>query len=421
MPVTNREYGKKLLELYGGQDFETLAKSNLMEPVDESGNTIVHVMAMKLDENALEKMRKMNPRSLAAAINQANAESDRPIHKAMETLQNSDNHDFITYMINKLGADHTIPNKNKLIITRVDLKNTDLKNDSNLNRFSPEVINNISKIMAASNSNSRGNMHQLLEQNSCAKFVKSLLDHYKQESQKSQKQKGGYCGKRTIGGYSDFSESFSESGPNDSFIVRRHNKSLGDYDYLTNQGRPQRFMRDPKVTEAYKEIIRKIMTLLDVDEETAKLYGQAIKYEIGQRNPELRKRENDALRIREIEKLLEDDDKAKKFIKDLGDIEDIRRNILQAREENEARRREWLKTHPRRDRGPDSVTSDELPREPKDSEDDSGKKTRKPRATKASKNSETSDEPAKKEPKKRARKVVDGGYIVTDEMIFSDE
>jgi len=54
------------------------------------------------------------------------------------------------------------------------------------------------------------------------------------------------------------------------------------------------------------------MDALEVDEQTAKLYRSAIKITIGKENPELRKMENDELRVKEMEKIIDDKKKIKR-------------------------------------------------------------------------------------------------------------
>jgi len=57
------------------------------------------------------------------------------------------------------------------------------------------------------------------------------------------------------------------------------------------------------------------MELLDVDEDTAKIYRLALKIDVRNKNPELKKRENDALQVQEIEKITETKGKLKKSVR----------------------------------------------------------------------------------------------------------
>ncbi|MEM0354179.1 MAG: hypothetical protein QXW79_01220 [Thermoplasmata archaeon] len=150
--------------------------------------------------------------------------------------------------------------------------------------------------------------------------------------------------------------------------------------------RRRRRVHNPKTDELYKSFLQKIMDHLGVDEENARIYRSAIKYYIGQDNPELRKMENDELRIKEMEKIISDKDKLEEYINSKNiNIEDVKRNMEKQREEQEKRRREFRE---KRRKKFEINKSDEIPEE---------------------------------KPKKSRRKVkvAENGYLESDELIFS--
>lgn len=84
--------------------------------------------------------------------------------------------------------------------------------------------------------------------------------------------------------------------------------------------------RNPKVDEIYRSFVQKIMELLGVDEETAKFYRSAIKVHIENTNPELRKRENDALKVKEMESIFENKEKLRETVDNI-DMDNIKHHI----------------------------------------------------------------------------------------------
>ena len=333
-----------ILSLYNNRDFANLSKQDLSTPVDSEGNTIIHVIAQKLDKNAIESLLRENPNSLSySIINKSNNNLDLPIHLAMKTIEQTkrDQDDFITFLIEKCGANPNVPNKDGLTIKKVDeVKIVDIADD-----FAE---------------------------------VRAILDTVFKTTVPAV---GGYSGRRFIKNkLADFSDDIlTESGSNDYFSKPHQSKLSFQDDYLFNSDRVK---SDPKVTEAYNAILKRIMEVLNVDEETAKLYRIYLKRQVGNANPELRKRVNDALKIKEIEKILGDNEKtAKKELKKISkeSIEELRK---------------WMHEH----QLTRTVTTDTPEKKPK--------KTLK----KAEK------------PKKKSKKIVsENGYLHSSELLFSPD
>jgi len=227
-------------------------------------------------------------------------------------------------------------------------------------------------------------------------FIKKLTEYYVVKC----KQTGGYSGKRKIKNYFSDAENFPESGSNDSFISNKRKQLMENFsNYLTSQDRPR---RDPKITEAYNALVKKIMELLDVDEDTAKIYRLALKIDVRNKNPELKKRENDALQVQEIEKITETKGKLKKVL-DTIDIEGLKKNLIERREQREKEQKE--RGEKKGERKPPVVeadTTEEKPKEEKLKEEKPKKKTKK--ASKAT---------------NAKSRVAPNGYLESDEIIFS--
>ncbi|ALR83978.1 hypothetical protein [Niemeyer virus] len=137
---------------------------------------------------------------------------------------------------------------------------------------------------------------------------------------------------------------------------------------FSSQERPRE--RNTKVDEIYRSFVKKIMDLLGVDEETAKLYRSAIKIDIGNKNPELRKWENDELKIQEMEKIFNNKQSLQNAL-DKIDMDQIKSEMSRRRDESNKRRDEKRKDREEKRRqkrsqrsdtrkqGIDSATSDE--------------------------------------------------------------
>jgi hypothetical protein len=241
-------------------------------------------------------------------------------------------------------------------------------------------------------------------QSANVKFIEELTNLYtsstktanQQNTQQAQaSQSGGYSGKRVIKNrYSGLSE-FSEHGMNDSFMSKKKRQMLNDLsNIISSQDRPK---PDQVVTDAYNAILKKIMELLGVDEETGRIYRSALKITVTRKNPELRKRENDALKVKEIEKIVEDKKSLQKALKEI-DIDEIKAYMAEQKSLAEERRAEWEKTKGNK-KGDKQNKKEEI-----------------------SESTEPTESKPKKERKttKKASKVAENGYLQSDEIIFSE-
>lgn len=111
------------------------------------------------------------------------------------------------------------------------------------------------------------------------------------------------------------------------FDEEEYDTSTDTYD----QARP----RNMEADDLYKSFDEKIMEAMDVDAETARIYKIALKQKIVEKNPELKKRVNDELKVKEMEKIVNNKTKLKSALKGI-DIEGIKAHL----KEVDAKRKE---------------------------------------------------------------------------------
>lgn len=515
-----------IMKLYNEKNYNQLARQNLKKPIDEQGNTIIHYMAMNMDREAFDAIRKIQPDKLSYdVINYPNKNGELPIHKAveiayMENKNGSYKHEFITYMIEILKANPDVADSKNRIVIREDITTDDKKELERLNETVIKNINNISRNMTET---TRSTISIVTNSDPKTDFIRNITEYYSNQS-------GGYNGKRKIKNYltengdydsfhtsnrshyttssriteatddwldsmfersdnnnSDWSDgkswkaedfnlftsdritsanrnNFSRSAssrydddtesddttdydinlftsdrvsqkssskrnsPYDNDIKlftsdrvsqksSSNRNSARDYeledelkstyrDYMTTLNRP----RDEKTDELYRSFIKKIQDLLDVDEDTARLYRSIIKINIVKLNPELRGRENDTLKVKEMEKILENKNKLKSYL-DKIDIEATRREMKERQEEGEKRRAE-------RNAKRGNKNNREAPKTETDVQTSETESTG--RKTRRKKNDDLTTDTTNIEKKsKKQSRVVDNGYLQSDEFLIS--
>ena len=427
--VFGYEDSQKLLDLYKKRNFQELAKYNLKKPVDQEGNTIIHLMAANLDLDGFKALKKDNAASLTPdVINLVNKNGETPLNKAMQSLRKyPSDHSIIDYLKEKLGANPNIADKEGYIIkTESEANDVQNKYNDKIKQLNNTVIENIKKISNSDikpaytltsyggnscGSNNNGGMNVNTYNKEHIDFVIKLLD------QTTDKQAGGYHGKRKI---KNFYSELTENGDNDSFVSSKKNQLLDemeggkrkikkfedkwktddfefsnkktpkvDYseeplksDSEMTQERPRR-KRNEKVDEIYRSFVKKIMDHLGVDEKTAKTYRSAIKIVIKRQNPELKKPENDGLMTHEMEKIIEDKKKLKNFIEKI-DMNEMEKYMQEQKENAEKRKQEFMKNREQQKKLTETQTSDD--------------KTKK---------------------SKKTKKVEENGYLQSDEILLS--
>ena len=238
-----------LLAAYARKDYDTLAKANLKQPVNNDGDTIAHILAKKLDRAGFEliiyKNNNINPFTYDI-INKPNKKSQLPIHLALETIQQNQQmgQDFIDYMINILHANPEIPDaKNRIIVGN---KNSQQKvfyeSGDKIEELNNIVINNIKNLtklaetgivglVPYANTKSTTGLSANTGNSGIIDFINDLTKQYTGSSTMS-KQTGGYNGSRKIKNY--ISDDLSDTGDNNSFVTKNKNTMLNNRTTIWN-------------------------------------------------------------------------------------------------------------------------------------------------------------------------------------------
>ena len=143
----NKEINPKILEAYKNRDFNTLANSDLRQVVNNQGDTIIHVIAKKLDRNGFEHIKKINPRAFSyEVINAPNKNFQTPVHLALETINRKGiGDDFIEYMSGELGARLDIPDNKDQIIVK-DTPKSPSNSKTKFDQLNREIIKGIQEL-----------------------------------------------------------------------------------------------------------------------------------------------------------------------------------------------------------------------------------------------------------------------------------
>lgn len=171
-----------------------------------------------------------------------------------------------------------------------------------------------------------------------------------------------------------------------------------------------RMKQDPKTKEMYKDILKKIEKLLNVDEETAKLYRSGLKRDVILKNPELGKRSNDAKKIETIEKIVDNKTSLENAIKNI-DIKAIKKYIEQRKEESKNRSTMSIKT-------PEKTVKNTTTSSQMSSSSNPISSSTTISASNQSSTSQSITPVAKPKEKKSKQKRVTNHYIESDELIF---
>lgn len=562
------ENQNELFKLYISKNYDKLSSLNLKEPVNDRGDTIIHIMAKNMNRDAFDAIRKINRHAFRYdVINYPNKNHQLPIHVAMEAVSlNPSGQDFISYMIEELGANPNIPDTNNNVIVRSNDRektNSVYGNHDNVEILNTKIMENIKKLAQLANTN-----NTVMEKMQNIENINDITDNYRK---KMSFQQGGFNGKRLIkntysNNFDEFNNSFvaknkdqmlqkynsqqreeqqtrvsHKNTPNtrnqmrllgdnfkeleclrkeeekllleeekvrnmrliggDSSELRNKEKSLKEqrdklihkqngvtnidkeksrhrskgvaefmetneiqeekqlFDQLggkrksnqkmssewqsddfslssTSARKPKKtnkaFLnqnwsdtssdepvysdesmstqsrpRDPKVDEIYRSFVQKIMDLLGIDEETAKFYRSALKITIENKNPELKKRINDALKIKEMESLFENKKKLQSMI-DKIDMENIKKYMSQRKEEGEKRKAEHQKMREgkKKPSKKSKVTTESSNKSDSELSD----------VTKTTEEKSKSKSKTKKSVQSR---VVDNGYLQSDEILLS--
>lgn len=244
-------------------------------------------------------------------------------------------------------------------------------------------------------------------------FFKAIVLHYTNNLQ------GGYNGKRQIKTkfVSSVSDDLSEHGIHDSFVKSNYNQSRVDTvesndqqddtfeDDIEHSRRPY---RNKEATDLYKKILEKLENVLGVEPETAKLYRLALKIYVTNKNPELKARKNDLLKMQEINNLITTKQDLDKIFKTM-DINSIRKYMEEREKENK-----------NKFNNKNAITTSEKTT-PENTNSTPEKTKNKPVVKVSEQSSEQNTENKKSKTKKNKKNDETGGYLQSSEIIFSPE
>lgn len=452
----NPIYATELVKMYDEGKLHELSNCDLSKKIDEKHNTVIHIIAKRLDKKTFDTLRKLNGKCFTYAnINEPNGNGNRPLHKALKSINKlgTNDYSFITYMIDTLGADPSLPNNENIIIVKsinsLSYTESDTPSDFSAMKKSP-LIGTINYKKNATNINmQQADLPQTQNKSdSKIEFIRALTAHYK----KFVPMDGGksYSGKRMIGSLNTTHianknkrhnvESFStdsignlltESGNNDKFTFDPDSDSDADtnqnlrqhWNMIENMSSLDRPRRDPEITSRYNEILKKIMEFLDLNEDKAKTYRSILKLYLENKYKELKGPQNDAIKIKEMEKIVADKKELKKYWKENvePEMEKIEAHMRTQAKLAEERKKEFEATRQ------DKPKKDKFKKKPKVKSDT---ETSMPSISSESTSESESEKPkkkaAKKPEKKKAakkpeKKISENGYIRSDELIFSTE
>ncbi|CAH6420665.1 Hypothetical protein MVR_LOCUS192 [uncultured virus] len=216
-----------------------------------------------------------------------------------------------------------------------------------------------------------------------------------------------------------------------SFEDERLHNDWDNNDRDNNDWDSDQMGRQPtEADETYRSFVTKIMDLLGVDLETAREYRSALKLDIEMKNPELKGRIHDALKVKEMEKLFKNKTKLKETL-DSIDMDEIKKIMRERKEEYEKRRDERDRDRKTTGTGMDSSKPKRAPRKPKE---DTGMpamtNTRGKRAAPKSKSNSNSNSNSNSRTNSRAntnkgrytqKRVATNGYMLSPDITFSSD
>lgn len=273
-----------------------------------SGDNIVHQLAQTLDIDRLKNEILLNKDKILSMVNVPNNDGKFPIHIALDaTNRFKKDYSFVTYLINDLHAKTNVPDPHGRII--VDNYNSISKMDANLNKLNKKIIENIRDLSNKTNLNNikSSNITDMsIAQAEQITFVRELIESY----QYNDAMKGGYNGRRFIQKYSN--ESSDDVDTSDSFLSGDKYVDKYTADFPMERPRPK---PDAKSSERYKKILSKIMELTKKNEEDAKTLRSFIKLTLTDKDPTLKKIENDDKKTKMIEEIVDTKKSLDEFIK----------------------------------------------------------------------------------------------------------
>ena len=147
--------GPDVVAKYQNRNFISISPNDLIKKIDQEGNTIVHLMAKNLDQNAFETIRDIERElgrgstiTRSDVINARNNKGDTPLHVAMKAISEKNgegdqaNYDFISLLVNSFNARTDIPDSQGRVVRQ-----------TNVNHPSSSINNNLKSLESFGSSN----------------------------------------------------------------------------------------------------------------------------------------------------------------------------------------------------------------------------------------------------------------------------
>lgn len=401
-----------LLDLYNDGKFEELSKKDLTKPVNSRGDTILHKIAQRADLQSVQKLSQYPKCITYLLVNKPNAEGDMPIHVAHNSGEPKEKIDkFINFLVEKLDANPNIPNRKgdkfeSMADPNSSLNFTETAEPQNYPKNNNVVINFIINLI-----NKYSNPNSRVEPKSLSSTLNLTTDNAATlENPKAQPLVGGYKGTRYIHTSTESMSNYLDETDSRSFVVKGRNALLANYQMTMDRPKP-----DPAVSKEYNDLLKRIMKLLEVDEETAKIYRSGMKLNVMKANEELRSRDADGIRVEAIKVALGFDKNKQDYSKDNDkaviatlkkiDVGAIKKYI----DEQKKKSQEFIEAR-KKERGESSTSSD---RKPKKFE------KRTPRSETSEPFSETEKKSDKSAKPKKGKS--ESGYLKSADLIFSSD
>lgn len=225
--------------------------------------------------------------------------------------------------------------------------------------------------------------------------------------------------------YGDYDEKFDYADNSFYEWIESNDNSDDDYDHKNDhkndriRHKREKSEKQKKIDDIYRSFIKMIMDFMNVDEDKAKLYRSALKITIEEAHPELKGRQNDELKVKEMENIISNKEKLVSALKKI-DLDKIKNKMEQLKSDAEKKRAESNKIKEEKMKNKKSIDTKKPPGT--DRPNKSRKDSESPPVTSTESSTLiTSTEPPKKTSKKtsKSKSSSSGGYLHTSEVILT--
>lgn len=337
MSIQKNSDHKTIYNLYHNRNFYDLSKMNLGTLLDDARNTILHVMAKSCDQDAFEEIIKFNPMAINNEnINLQNINGNTPILLAYFSIRNSNigDYNFLEYLIDNFEVDMSIRNNNDEVLERKYKTKSTAILDAMKQIAQQDKIYNKSAECATSAHIIMPNESHSISDESKLMFIDKLINYYIPNSQ------------MTGGKHHDYDD---DDDDDDSEYDFEEYRKKNDFEKLFDMNR-HRFEKDK--IEIFNSLLDKLKDKYDLNDEDARFYRTALKLYVIRKNPELRKYENEGIKLKEMQDIIEDKERGKKVLFEEINKEEIQKEM--------AKRKENYEKYHAHTQSDDNNTSDEV-------------------------------------------------------------